>query len=110
MVRQYSPRVGKIVSGKFFRIVLLGVAALGFAFISPTPFGGAKAHTEHGASPDLEIRAGETEDGDLYFRLTFDHGTEVSGALNGPVHIHSGRPHIVKFVNEGELPHEVRFG
>lgn len=70
----------------------------------------AFAHSEHGAAPDLEIRAGETDDGDLYFRLVVDHGKEVKGALNGPVHIHSGRPHLIRFVNEGEIDHEVHFG
>lgn len=70
----------------------------------------ALAHSEHGAAPDLEIRAGETDDGDLYFRLTVDHGKDVDGALNGPVHIHSGRPHLIRFINEGELEHEVHFG
>ena len=58
----------------------------------------ARAHSEHGTAADLVITVGE-----FYFR-------GPDGVDNGQLKLESGRPHLIRFVNEGALDHEVHFG
>ncbi len=58
----------------------------------------ARAHSQHGTPADLEISVGE-----FYFR-------GPDGIENGTLRLESGRPHLIRFVNEGALDHEVHFG
>ena len=102
-----------VVRQVFHKLYTVMVFTICAVFISTFSVQPSLAHSEHGAEPDLTIFLGEREVGDeyvFYFRLGVDHGKKVDEALNGPVHIHSGRPHLIRFVNEGDLDHEVRFG
>ncbi|MEQ9191137.1 MAG: hypothetical protein RLQ25_11655 [Alphaproteobacteria bacterium] len=58
----------------------------------------AFAHAEHDMGPDLTIYTGE-----FYFR---EDGKEE----NAPITLVSGRPHLIQFINEGWLDHEIHFG
>ncbi len=57
-----------------------------------------RAHSAHGTPADLTIIVGE-----FYFR-------GPGGVDNGPLVLETGRPHLIRFVNEGFVGHEVHFG
>jgi uncharacterized cupredoxin-like copper-binding protein len=58
----------------------------------------ALAHEEHGEEADLEVRMGE-----FYFK-------EPDGEVGTPFRLEAGTAHLMHFVNEGVVDHEIHFG
>ena len=74
------------------------LAAVGGLLSGVLPWRAARAHEDHGAPADLMIRMGE-----MYFH--------VDGVEEGePFEFSAGEPHLIHFMNEGAVDHEVHFG
>jgi uncharacterized cupredoxin-like copper-binding protein len=80
----------------FFRKA--GLTLIGGLLAPLLPIRTALAHEEHGEGPDVEVRMGE-----FYFKAP-------DAEAGTPFRLKAGMGHLMLFVNEGVMDHEIHFG